>query len=176
MNDAHMRARAVKLLVMDVDGVLTDGRLYFDNNGQESKAFHSLDGHGMKMLRSSGVEMAIITGRTSGVVLHRAQNLGIDPALVHQGAADKKQAYEALMAQVRLAHEQIAYMGDDVVDLPVMIRCGLAISVPAAPVEVQQRAHLVTTREGGMGAVREACEFIMKAQGTWADMLAHYLA
>lgn len=176
MNEAHGRARAVRLLVFDVDGVLTDGRLYLGDDGQEYKAFHSLDGHGMKMLRQSGVDMAIITGRTSQVVLHRCRNLGIDPALVHQGVGDKKAAYETLLAQVGLQPEQVAFMGDDVVDLPVMLRCGLAITVPAAPCEVQQHAHLVTTRAGGMGAVREACEFIMKAQGTWAGLLAHYLA
>ena len=176
MNEAHERARGVRLLIFDVDGVLTDGRLYLGDDGQEYKSFHSLDGHGMKMLRQSGVAMSIITGRTSQVVLHRCRNLGIDQSLVYQGVADKKTAYEALLDQVGLKPEQTAFMGDDVVDLPVMLRCGLAITVPAAPCEVQARAHLVTVRQGGMGAVREACEFIMKAQGTYAEQLAHYLA
>lgn len=173
MKQATLRAQPVRLAIFDVDGVMTDGRLYFGDDGQEYKAFHSLDGHGMKMLAQSGVQLAIITGRTSQVVVHRARNLGIE--LIHQGASDKLAAYEELLQRVRLAPEQTAYMGDDVVDLPVLLRCGLALTVPTAPGEVQQHAHLVTAREGGRGAVREVCEFIMKAQGTWAGLLAHYL-
>ncbi len=172
MNQAYLRARTIRMAIFDVDGVMTDGKLYYGDDGQEYKAFHSLDGHGLKMLAQTGVQLAIITGRTSQVVVHRARNLGIH--LVHQGAHDKLSAYRELLGETGLTAEQTAYMGDDVVDLPVMLRCGLALTVPAAPGEVRQHAHLVTGREGGAGAVREVCEFIMKAQGTWAAMLAGY--
>ena len=166
------RARGVRMIVFDVDGVLTDGSLFYGDDGQEYKAFNSRDGHGIKMLRASGVEPAIITGRTSQVVLFRARNLGI----VHlfQGADDKLVAFEKLLASVNLAPPQIAYMGDDVVDLPVLRRCGLAISVPDAPDEVKARSHYITEAAAGRGAAREACELIMRAQGTWAAQLALY--
>lgn len=174
MNQAYDKALPIKLIIFDVDGVMTDGSLYFGDDGQEYKAFHSLDGHGLTMLKQTGVALAIITGRTSGVVKHRAHNLGID--LLYQGARDKLAAYRELLSRVNLSPEQTAFMGDDVVDLPVMTRCGLAITVPSAPGDVQQYAHYITAREGGHGAVREACEFIMKAQGTYAGLLAGYVA
>ncbi len=173
MNQAYSRALSIKMVVFDVDGVMTDGRLYFGDDGQEYKAFHSLDGHGLKMLKQCGVELAIITGRSSNVVQHRAHNLGIE--WVYQGVSDKLLAWRELLEQVGLQPEQTAYMGDDVVDLPVMVRCGLAITVPEAPGDVHQHAHLITSRSGGNGAVREACEFIMKAQGRYAQLLAHYI-
>ena len=166
------RARGVRMIVFDVDGVLTDGSLFYGDDGQEYKAFNSRDGHGIKMLRASGVEPAIITGRTSQVVLFRARNLGV----VHlfQGADDKLAAFEKLLASVNLAAAQIAYMGDDLVDLPVLRRCGLAISVPDAPDEVKARSHYITRAGAGRGAAREACELIMRAQDTWAAQLALY--
>ena len=173
MNQAHQRALPIKLAIFDIDGVMTDGSLFFSDDGKEYKAFNSLDGHGLKMLKQTGVTLAIITGRDSQVVVHRARNLGITH--VYQGVANKLEAYLHLLAQLGFRSEQTAYMGDDVIDLPIMIRCGLAISVPAAPHEVQQYAHLVTSREGGRGAVREACEFIMKAQGHYAALLTDYL-
>lgn len=166
------RARAVRMIVFDVDGVLTDGSLFFGDDGQEYKAFNSRDGHGIKMLRDAGVETGIITGRTSQVVLYRARNLGI----VHlfQGADDKLEAFEQLLASVNLAPEQIAYMGDDVVDLPVLRRCGLAVCVPDAADEVKARCHYITRAHAGRGAAREVCELIMRAQGTWAAQMARY--
>lgn len=170
--DFQERARNVRMIVFDVDGVLTDGSLFFGDDGQEYKAFNSRDGHGIKMLRASGVEPGIITGRTSQVVLHRARNLGITH--LYQGADDKLQAFENLLVSVGLAPDQIAYMGDDVVDLPVLRRCGLAISVPDAPDEVKARSHYVTRANAGRGAAREVCELIMRAQGTWAAQLALY--
>ncbi len=172
LQEIEARARAVRMIVFDVDGVLTDGSLYFGDDGQEYKAFNSRDGHGIKMLRSSGVEPAIITGRSSQVVSNRARNLGI----VHlfQGADDKLEAFEKLLASVQLTTEQIAYMGDDLVDLPVLRRCGLAIGVPDAPEEVKARCHYITRADAGRGAAREACELIMRAQGTWAAQLALY--
>lgn len=166
------RARLVKLVIFDVDGVLTDGSLFYGDTGEEYKAFNSRDGHGIKMLRASGVEAAILTGRTSRVVEHRARNLGI--ARVIQGSEDKLASYEHLLAEVGLSPAETAFMGDDVVDLPVMRRCGLAVTVPEASEDVRRRAHLVTSARGGHGAAREACEFIMRARGTWADQLALY--
>lgn len=166
------RACAVKVLIFDVDGVLTDGGLFFGDDGQEYKAFNSRDGHGIKMLQDSGVETAILTGRSSQVVLHRARNLGITRII--QGAHDKLSAYETMLAETGLRPEQTAYLGDDLVDLPVLRRCGLACTVPDAPPEVLARVHYVTMAPAGRGAAREVCEFIMRAQGTWAAQLARY--
>lgn len=171
--DLIARAQKIKLIAFDVDGVMTDGTLFLADDGQEFKGFNSLDGHGLKMLRGSGVQLAIITGRSSRVVEHRASNLGIE--IIHQGAHDKLAVYESLCRDLKLAYDTTAYMGDDVVDLPVMRRCGLAISVPAAPELVKAHSHLVTTRQAGHGAVREACEFLMRAQGTLDAALAPYL-
>lgn len=171
--DLVARARKIKLIAFDVDGVMTDGTLYLSDDGQETKGFNSLDGHGLKMLKNSGIELAIITGRSSRVVEARAKNLGIE--IVHQGAHDKLVVYQALCRDLGLACEATAYMGDDVVDLPVMRRAGLAISVPAAPELVKAHSHFVTTRQAGHGAVREACEWLMRAQGTLDAALAPYL-
>ena len=167
------RAQKIKLVAFDVDGVMTDGTLFLADDGQEYKGFNSLDGHGLKMLKSSGVQLAIITGRSSRVVEQRAKNLGIE--IVHQGAHDKLVVYETLCRELNIACEATAYMGDDVVDLPVMRRAGLAISVPAAPELVKAHSHYITTRAAGHGAVREACEFLMRAQGTLDAALAPYL-
>lgn len=172
LDEVQARARAVKMLIFDVDGVLTDGSLFFGDDGQEYKAFNSRDGHGIKMLKDSGVEVAILTGRTSQVVLHRARNLGI--ARIIQGSHDKLRSYEAMLAETGLKAEATAFMGDDLVDLPVLRRCGLALTVPDAPGEVQGRVHYVTRAAAGRGAAREACELIMRAQGTWAAQLALY--
>lgn len=171
--DALARARQIKLAVFDVDGVMTSGALFLGDDGQEYKAFHSLDGHGLKMLRQSGIRLAIITGRRSNVVEHRSHNLGIEH--VYQGVEDKLDAWRHLLERTGIDPASAAYMGDDVVDLPVMIRAGFAITVPAAPDEVKRHAHWVTTRDGGAGAVRDLCEFILRAQGTWEKLLATYL-
>ena len=173
MDHVYARARPIKLAIFDVDGVLTDGTLYLTDGGEEIKGFNSQDGHGMKMLRESGVELALITGRTSRCVELRAQNLGID--LIYQGAADKARAFGELLAARKLPPEATAYMGDDVVDLPILCRCGLALTVPAAPAAVKQRAHYVTRAAGGHGAAREACELIMYAQGTLERRIQAYL-
>jgi 3-deoxy-D-manno-octulosonate 8-phosphate phosphatase (KDO 8-P phosphatase) len=173
MQEFFARAKRVRLLIFDVDGVLTDGKLYLGDDGQEYKAFHSQDGHGMKMLQRSGVELAIITGRTSRVVVRRAENLGIGH--LYQGVENKVEAYHHLLQQLQLAPEDSAYMGDDVVDLPVMRRCGLALCVPHAPPLVKEHAHYVTRLPAGHGAAREACEMIMRAQETLDAQLAHYL-
>ena len=167
------RIKPLRLVAFDVDGVLTDGGLYLSDSGEEFKRFNSLDGHGLKMLKASGVELAIITGRTSRCVEQRARNLGI--ARLHQGVEDKLAVMQALLAELKLAPEAAAFMGDDVVDLPVMRRVGLALSVPAAPQVVRDHAHYVSQREAGHGAVREVCEMILGAQGTLDAQLAPYL-
>ena len=167
------QAKRIKMIIFDVDGVLTDGTLYLADDGQEYKSFNSLDGHGMKMLKNSGVALAIITGRTSKVVLHRAQNLGVDH--LYQGCHDKLETYQELLNKIQLEPAETAFMGDDVIDLPVMRRCGLALCVPAAPALVKQHAHYVTENGGGRGAVREVCEIIMRAQGTYDDQMAPFL-
>ncbi len=172
-DDALARARRIRLVAFDIDGVMTDGTLFLGDDGQEYKGFNSLDGHGLKMLKGTGVELAIITGRNSRLVEHRAKNLGIE--IIHQGAHDKLAVYEALCRELNIACEDTAYMGDDVVDLPVMRRAGLAITVPAAPDLVKAYSHVITRREAGRGAVREACEAIMRAQGTLDAALAPYL-
>ena len=170
--DIITRARAIRVLLFDVDGVLTDGSLFYGDDGQEYKSFHARDGHGIRMLRDTGVEAAILTGRTSQVVLHRARNLGI--SRVVQGARDKLQSYLSILAETGIRAEQTAYIGDDLVDLPVLRRCGLACTVPDAPAEVKARVHYVAEAAAGRGAVREVCELIMRAQGNWAAQLAQY--
>lgn len=171
--DAFERAKRIKLVVFDVDGVMTDGSLYLCDDGQEFKAFNVQDGLGMKLLKATGVELAIITGRTSNVVVKRAQNTGVEHYF--QGVEDKLAAFEKLANDLGLTHEQCAFMGDDFIDLPPMRRAGLAVTVPAAPSLVKAHAHYVTTREGGRGAVRELVELVMQAQGTFDDQMAQFL-
>ena len=173
MQDVYQKASRIRLAIFDVDGVLTDGSLYLTDGGEEIKAFNSRDGHGMKMLRESGVELAIITGRTSRCVELRAKNLGVE--LLFQGVADKARVYAELIAARGLDAISTAYMGDDVVDLPVLRRCGLALTVPAAPLAVKQCVDYVTREHGGRGAAREACELIMHAQGTLERQIQTYL-
>ena len=170
---ALQRAKAVRLMIFDVDGILTDGRLYFSAQGEELKAFNILDGHGLKMLRDSGVETAILTARKSAIVERRAQELGI--ANVRQGVANKLAGFLELLEHCKCTAPEAGYAGDDVVDLPVLTRCGFAASVPNAMAVVKSRAHLVTRANGGHGAAREICEFIMNAQGTLGAAMAPYL-
>jgi 3-deoxy-D-manno-octulosonate 8-phosphate phosphatase (KDO 8-P phosphatase) len=161
--DLSHRARGIRLLTCDVDGVLTDGRIYVTDDGRELKAFHVLDGLGLKMLMKSGVTVAWITGSNAAAVMHRARGLGITRLI--QGAEDKLTPWEALRDDLGLPPMACAHIGDDLPDLPVFARCGLAITVPHAPPAVRAHAHLVTTCEGGGGAVREVCELILAAQG-----------
>ena len=173
MQDIIDKARGIRLVVFDVDGVLTDGGLFIDNEGREHKIFNSRDGHGMKMLRESGVDLAVITGRRSESVTHRMAGLGIEH--VFQGEHDKLPAFETLLARLGLTAGQVAYVGDDVVDLPVMLRAGLAVAVRDAHDTVKKHAHWQTPSPGGRGAARDVCELIMEAQGTLAAQLAKYL-
>ena len=167
------RIRKIKLAVFDVDGVLTDGALVYGNDGETIKVFNTLDGHGMKMLQQSGVALAIISGRGGKALEQRADNLGITQLLQH--VENKGQTFAKLLQTLGLEPHQAASIGDDVVDLPILIRCGFAATVPAAPAFVRERVHYVTTAAGGHGAVREFCEVIMAAQGTLDDALNKYL-
>jgi len=173
MKDILAKAAQIKLVVFDVDGVLTDGSLFVGDDGQEYKAFHSRDGLGMKMLRKSGVEIGIITARTSEVVKHRMENLDIQH--VYQGRLDKLPALQELIAKLGLSFEQTAYVGDDVVDLPVMRQVGLAIAVQDAHPLAKQHAHWQTPHGGGRGAARDVCELIMEAQNTLDTQLESFL-
>ena len=173
MKDILAKAAQIKLVVFDVDGVLTDGSLFVGDDGQEYKAFHSRDGLGMKMLRKSGVEIGIITARTSEVVKHRMENLDIQH--VYQGRLDKLPALQELIAKLGLSFEQTAYVGDDVVDLPVMRQVGLAIAVQDAHPLAKQHAHWQTPHGGGRGAARDVCELIMEAQHTLDSQLESFL-
>lgn len=173
MKDINEKAARVRLLIFDVDGVLTDGSLFVGDDGQEYKAFNSRDGHGIKMLQKYGVEIAIITGRTSQVVEHRMANLGITH--IYQGKLEKLPAYEELRKKLGISPEETAYVGDDVVDLPVMRRVGLAIAVQDAHPLVRQHSHWQTPSTGGRGAARDVCEMLMEAKGVLQDELGHYL-
>jgi 3-deoxy-D-manno-octulosonate 8-phosphate phosphatase (KDO 8-P phosphatase) len=170
---ARERAKSLKLMIFDVDGVMTDGTLYYSEHGEELKAFNIQDGHGVKMLKQAGVEVALITGRRSRAVELRAANLGITH--VFQGVEDKRGAYAALLAQLSLAAAQSGYMGDDLIDLPLITRCGFSATVPAAPEAVRSRSHYITRAPGGRGAVREVCEFILDAQGLLARAIETHL-
>ncbi len=167
------KARAVKLLILDVDGVLTDGRLYFDSRGGEIKTFNTLDGHGIKLLQKAGVKVGIVTGRTSDMVVRRARDLGIE--LLIQGREDKWVALRERLGELGVTPTEIACMGDDWPDLAIMTRVGLALTVPHAHPEVLNRAHWVSRLGGGEGAVREACDMILMARGDYAPALADYL-
>ena len=169
MND---KLKNIRLLLLDVDGVLTDGSIIYDGNGLETKCFNVRDGHGIKMLQRHGIEVGIITGRTSIVVDIRAKELGID--LVYQGALKKLESYNDVKERTGLDDSQIAYMGDDVIDVPVLRRVGFAaVPVDALP-EVRAVAHYVSSCRGGRGAVREVCEMILKGRGVWNEIVARY--
>ena len=167
------RARGVKLAIFDVDGVLTDGRLYFLVDGSEFKTFNTLDGHGIKMLIASGVRTAIISGRKTPIVERRAQNLGIQH--LYPGREDKLVVLDELLGQLNLNYAQVAYLGDDLPDLPVIRRVGLGMAVASADAFVRENAHGITQARGGEGAAREFCELIMRAQGTLDSIQATYL-
>ena len=163
MNESTARAARVRLLTCDVDGVLTDGRIYVDDTGRELKAFSALDGVGLNLLARANVTVAWITGSAAPAVAHRARSLHVE--YVVQDAADKLTAWNALRSDLGFAAEECAHIGDDLPDIPVLAACGLAVTVPHAPAAVRAHAHLVTTREGGHGAVRELAELVLAAQG-----------
>lgn len=168
------RAHRIRLAIFDVDGVLTDGTVYMSERGEEMKAFNILDGLGLKMLSASGVVTALLSGRKSKMVALRAKEVGISHLL--QGAGDKLETYRRLLRKLGMAEEETSFMGDDLPDLPVLRRCGLAFSVPDAPEIVRSHVHYVTSTPGGRGAAREACEFLMRARGTLEHQMRTYLA
>ncbi len=157
------KAKKIKLLLLDVDGVLTDGTIFLDNRGNELKAFHVRDGHGIKLAQRTGIVVGIITGRKSEVVNIRARELGIQE--VHQGAHEKIIAYEAIIAKYGIADDEVAYMGDDVVDLDIFKRVGMAVGVADADPAIRPYVDMITKTDGGRGAVREFINFILKSQG-----------
>ena len=166
------RARGVRLLSCDVDGVLTDGRIYVDEDGRELKAYSSLDGFGIKMLERAGITVAWITGSNSAAVAQRAANLGVEQVIL--GTDDKLAAWQRLRRQLSISAEQCAHIGDDLPDLPVIVRCGFGATVPHAPDAVRRQAHYVTRANGGRGAVREVAELILAARGTLDAVLRSY--
>lgn len=169
------KAKHIKLIIFDVDGVLTDGSLFFDNQGQEYKAFNSLDGHGIRLLLENGIEVALITGRKSNLVLKRAENLRLSPELIYQGYRDKLPAFKDLLEKTGLDKQHIAYVGDDVIDLPIMSQVGFSLSVDNAHWFVKEHSDYVSTKAGGKGAAREISELILDAQGKLDDLLNSYL-
>lgn len=173
MRDVLSKAAQIQLVIFDVDGVLTDGRLYLGNDGNEYKAFHIRDGHGIKMLLDSGVEVAIISGRHATSVERRMADLGIRHTYL--GVQDKLVVFNSLLVRLGLSADQVAYVGDDLIDLPVMARVGLAIAVGDADPFVKQHAHWQTPRPGGRGAARDVCELMLEARGQLAAMRARYL-
>jgi 3-deoxy-D-manno-octulosonate 8-phosphate phosphatase (KDO 8-P phosphatase) len=168
----HDRLSKIKLVLLDVDGVMTDGRIIFDSNGTESKFFNVKDGHGIKLLQRAGIEVGIVSGRASQVVANRAAELGI--TRVFQGALDKLSVYREILRDTGLGDEEIAFMGDDVIDIPVMRRVGFAAAPADAVEEVLPHAHFTARNRGGWGAVRELCDLILKAQGAWETVTAKY--
>ncbi|MGE5622537.1 MAG: KdsC family phosphatase [Bacillota bacterium] len=173
MQDAIARAARVRLMIFDVDGILTDGSLHYGAEGEQIKTFNVLDGHGIKLLQQSGVAAAIISARKSAIVARRAADLGIRH--LFQGVHDKLAAFQQLLEQTAVATENCGFVGDDVIDLPILLRVGFAASVPNAHPEVRARVHHVTQAGGGRGAARELCDFILRAQGNYEAALAPYL-
>jgi len=174
LKEALDRARGVRLMIFDVDGVLTDGTLLYGPGGEELKAFSAHDGHGLKMLAASGVACALLSARRSTAVALRAAELGIDE--VHQGVEDKLAVFQKMTRQKGLSAERIGYMGDELVDLPVLTRCGFACAPHEAPEAVRSRAHYVARAPAGRGAAREVCELVMRAQETYEPCVRKYLA
>lgn len=165
-------ARNIKFLILDVDGVLTDGSIILDNEGNEFKSFHVRDGHGIKMLIRAGIQVAIITGRHSKVVERRAHELGITE--VFQGCYNKRVAYKQLAEKYSLKDKEIAYIGDDIVDIPLLKRSGFSVAVADTDDEVKAVAMMITKKRGGRGAVREVCDYLLKAKGLWQNIIDEY--
>lgn len=171
-SDVLARAAKIRLLICDVDGVLTDGRLYFTADGQELKSFHARDGHGLKLLQRTGVQAAVISGRSSPAVALRMSSLGIEH--VFQGRENKLEPFQELLGRLGLKAEQAAFVGDDLLDLPLLRRVGLAVAVADAHFTLRETVHWVTAQPGGLGAVREVCDLIMLAQGRLQGIIESY--
>jgi 3-deoxy-D-manno-octulosonate 8-phosphate phosphatase (KDO 8-P phosphatase) len=172
--EVRERAARVKLLVLDVDGVMTDGSIIMDHKGKEIKAFNVRDGHGLRLLREAGIEVAILTGRNSSVVQKRADDLGIPRRRVHQGVRDKVGAYQEIAREVGITDDEACFVGDDVVDIPLLNRVGIPIVVGDGAPEAKRFARYVTQSSGGKGAVREVCDLLLQAQGKWDAVIRRY--
>jgi len=172
--ELKQRILAVRMMIFDVDGVLTDGRVIYMDDGSEIKEFDVQDGHGIKLLQHAGIEVALISGRACRAVEHRALGLGIDR--VYQGAKVKTEPYEQLLAETGLKEHETGFMGDDLIDIPVMRRAGFAVAVPNGAPHIFPYAHYITRAGGGRGAAREVCEMILLVQGLWESVMERYLA
>jgi 3-deoxy-D-manno-octulosonate 8-phosphate phosphatase (KDO 8-P phosphatase) len=166
------KLKSIKVLILDVDGVLTDGRVIYTDSGEEIKRFDVRDGHGLKLLIRSGIEVILLTGRESKVVLHRARDLGIEH--VYQKALNKIEVYKTILADRSLEDKDVGFVGDDLIDLPVLRKAGFSAAVPDAVQEVKEIVDYITTKRGGEGAVREICELLLKAQNKWEALTAKY--
>lgn len=173
IREIERRASRIRLLLMDCDGVLTDGRITLIGDGDEEKSFHTRDGHGLVLLHRAGLRSGIISGRTSTLVERRARELGM--AYVKQGTWDKIKEFEEVLREAGVGDDEVAFIGDDVTDIPLMQRSELAVAVADAVDETRRAAHYVTGLPGGFGAVREVCELILKAQGQWEDLMERYI-
>jgi 3-deoxy-D-manno-octulosonate 8-phosphate phosphatase (KDO 8-P phosphatase) len=171
--EVRERARRIRLLILDVDGVLTDGSLYYDAKGETLKVFHVRDGHGIKMAQRGGLEVALVSGRRSDAAFHRARELDIN--LFYEGVRDKVAILEQLLAALNLTPPEVAAVGDELVDLPLFHRVGLTVAVADAVPEVRAAAHWVTSLPGGKGAVREVCDLLLQAQGKWEELVQPWL-
>ncbi len=172
MHNRADKAKKIKLLILDVDGVLTDGKLFFDEQGKEYKAFNARDGLGIKLMQKAGIRVAVISGRSSKPVALRMEMLGID--LVYLGQSDKSHAFREIIAKVGCLPEESAHVGDDLIDLPVLIQVGLAIAVQDANEQILPYVDWQTNLSGGHGAVREVCDYILESQGKMAELIEFY--
>jgi len=172
--EVQQRAARIKLLLMDCDGVLTDGRIWLFENGEEQKGFHTRDGLGIELLHRAGLKSGIISGRNSNAVERRARLLGI--SFVRQGCEDKRQAFAETVTKAGVTAGEVAFIGDDLNDIPLMLQSGLSVAVADAAFETREHAHYVTQALGGFGAVREVIELILKAQGLWEDLIKNYVS
>ena len=166
------RLAKIRLLLLDVDGILTDGRIIYDHDGVESKMFDVKDGHGLKLIQRAGIRVGIITGRSSEVVALRARELGID--IVYQGAKEKMVPYREILENLGVKDDEVAYMGDDLVDLPVLTRVGFSATVADAVEDIKQYVHYVAQKKGGRAAVREVCDLLLKESGKWSEVTRRY--
>ena len=168
----RQKLKPIKLLILDVDGVLTDGKIIYTDSGEEIKRFDARDGHGLKLLMRSGIGVVLLTGRKSKAIVHRARDLGIEH--VYQKAIDKSAVYAKILTRSKLPDKNVAFVGDDLVDIPVLKKVGFSAAVPDAVPEVKEIVDYVTSKNGGEGAVREICELLLKAQNKWKKVTEKY--
>jgi 3-deoxy-D-manno-octulosonate 8-phosphate phosphatase (KDO 8-P phosphatase) len=166
------KIRKIKILILDVDGVMTDGRIIMDDDGRQMKNFDVRDGHGLKMIQRYGIKVILLTGRTSDVVTHRAHDLGIKE--VYQGSLNKKEVFEKIIHKHKIPEDAFAYLGDDIIDIPVLRRVGFSAAVANAVSVVKKSVDFVTNNPGGRGAVREICDLILQGQGKWPEIASKY--